>query len=61
MRDYVDRLAQDISPGGTPEVARAQALVQRLPGLRDADIALTEIIQGKIKPGMPEEIAASEE
>ena len=31
VRDYVDRLAQDISPGGTPEVARAQALVQRLP------------------------------
>lgn len=37
------------------------ALVERRPGLRDADIALTEIIQGKIKPGMPEEIEASEE
>ncbi|MFO1192061.1 MAG: HAMP domain-containing sensor histidine kinase [Rhodoferax sp.] len=31
VRDYVDRLAQDISPDGTPDVARAQALAQRLP------------------------------
>ncbi|MBL9146390.1 MAG: DNA-directed RNA polymerase subunit omega [Verrucomicrobiaceae bacterium] len=37
------------------------ALVERRPGLRDADIALTEIIQGKIKPGVTEEIEASEE
>ncbi|MCB1226541.1 MAG: DNA-directed RNA polymerase subunit omega [Verrucomicrobiales bacterium] len=26
------------------------ALVDRRPGMRDADVALTEIIQGKIKP-----------
>ncbi len=29
------------------------ALVDRRPGMRDADIALTEIIEGKIKPGFP--------
>ena len=37
------------------------ALVERRPGLRDADIALTEIIQGKIKPGVTEAIEAREE
>lgn len=37
------------------------ALVQRLAGLRDADIALTEIIQGKIKVGLPDEGPAEEE
>ncbi len=26
-------------------------LVERRPGMRDADVALTEIIQGKIRPG----------
>ena len=31
------------------------ALVDRRPGYRDADIALTEIIQGKIRPKMPDE------
>jgi DNA-directed RNA polymerase subunit omega len=36
------------------------ALVERRPGLRDADIALTEIIQGKIKVGWPEEIPEEE-
>lgn len=36
------------------------ALVQRLAGLRDADIALTEIIQGKIKVGLPDEGPAEE-
>jgi DNA-directed RNA polymerase subunit omega len=30
------------------------ALVDRRPGMRDADVALTEIIEGKIKPGFPE-------
>ena len=29
--DYVDRLSADIAAGGTPSVARAQALVERLP------------------------------
>jgi len=31
------------------------ALVDRRPGMRDADIALTEIIEGKIKPGFAPE------
>jgi DNA-directed RNA polymerase subunit omega len=29
------------------------ALVDRRPGMRDADIALTEIIEGKIRPEFP--------
>lgn len=29
-------------------------LIDRRPGMRDADVALTEIIQGKIKPGFDE-------
>ena len=35
------------------------ALVDRRPGMREADVALTEIIQGKIKPAFlsePEEV-----
>jgi signal transduction histidine kinase len=31
LMDYVDRLAAEVAEGGTPQVARAQALVQRLP------------------------------
>jgi DNA-directed RNA polymerase subunit omega len=31
------------------------ALVDRRPGMRDADIALTEIIEGKIRPQFPAE------
>ncbi len=30
-------------------------LIDRRPGMRDADVALTEIIQGKIKPGFEAE------
>lgn len=30
------------------------ALVERRPGMREADVALTEIIEGKIKPEWPE-------
>ena len=29
------------------------ALVERRPGMREADVALTEIIQGKIRPAFP--------
>lgn len=36
-------------------------LVERRPGYRDADIALLEIIQGKIKVGRVEEIEEIEE
>ncbi len=32
------------------------ALVQRLPGMREADVALTEIIQGKIKVQTAEDL-----
>ncbi|MDB6120003.1 MAG: DNA-directed polymerase, omega subunit [Verrucomicrobiaceae bacterium] len=35
------------------------ALVQRLPGMREADVALTEIIQGKIRVQTPEDVEAS--
>ncbi|MDM7941801.1 MAG: HAMP domain-containing sensor histidine kinase [Hydrogenophaga sp.] len=31
LMDYVSRLADDVAPTGTPEVARAQAIVARLP------------------------------
>jgi len=31
LMDYVDHLAADITVGGTPEVARAQAIAERLP------------------------------
>lgn len=31
LADYVDRLAADVTADGTPSVARAQALVERLP------------------------------
>lgn len=31
LMDYVTRLADDVAPAGTPEVARAQALTQRVP------------------------------
>ena len=37
------------------------ALVDRRPGMRDADIALTEIIQGKIRVKVVEEIEESVE
>jgi DNA-directed RNA polymerase subunit omega len=37
------------------------ALVERRPGYRDADIALTEIIQGKIRPQFPEEVIESDD
>ena len=37
------------------------ALVERRPGYRDADIALLEVIQGKIKPLFPEEVAATDD
>lgn len=37
------------------------ALVERRPGYRDADIALTEIIQGKIKPQFAEEESEGDE
>lgn len=37
------------------------ALVERRPGYRDADIALTEIIQGKIKPQFSEEVIESDD
>ena len=37
------------------------ALVERRPGSRDADIALTEIIQGKIRPQFPEEVIESDD
>ena len=30
-------------------------LIDRRPGMRDADVALTEIIEGKIKPGFETE------
>lgn len=36
------------------------ALVQRLPGMREADVALTEIIQGKIRVQTVEDLEASE-
>ncbi len=35
------------------------ALVQRLPGMREADVALTEIIQGKIRVQTPEDVEES--
>lgn len=31
LSDYVDRLAADVAGNGSPSVARAQALVERLP------------------------------
>ncbi|MBX3611789.1 MAG: HAMP domain-containing histidine kinase [Hydrogenophaga sp.] len=31
LMDYVNRLADDVAPAGTPDVARAQALVARVP------------------------------
>lgn len=37
------------------------ALVERRPGYRDADIALTEIIQGKIRPQFSEEVIESDD
>ena len=36
------------------------ALVQRLPGMREADVALTEIIQGKIRVQTIDDIEAAE-
>jgi DNA-directed RNA polymerase subunit omega len=36
-------------------------LVERRPGMRDADIALTEIIQGKIKVGSIKEDVDTDE
>ena len=36
------------------------ALVQRLPGMREADVALTEIIQGKIKVQTAEDLEQAE-
>ena len=35
------------------------ALVQRLPGMREADVALTEIIQGKIRVQTVEDLEAA--
>lgn len=32
-------------------------LIDRRPGMRDADVALTEIIEGKIKPGDEDDAA----
>ena len=31
LMDYIDRLAQDITPNGQPSIARAQSLTERLP------------------------------
>lgn len=31
------------------------ALIDRKPGMREADVALMEIIEGKIRPQMPDE------
>ena len=36
------------------------ALVERRPGMREADVALTEIIQGKIRVQTAEDVEASE-
>ena len=36
------------------------ALVERRPGMREADVALTEIIQGKIKVQTVEDLEESE-
>jgi DNA-directed RNA polymerase subunit omega len=41
--NLVSKRVRQIASGRSP-------LVERRPGLRDADLALTEIIQGKITP-----------